>query len=63
MKTEFPTQMPRFFPFWVVSREDSLWHWYERQRQRIALSRLDDRLLRDVGLTQMAARREWSRYD
>ncbi len=31
---------------------------FERQRQRAALGRLDERLLRDVGLTREQARRE-----
>ena len=31
---------------------------YARQRQRAALARLDERLLRDVGLTVDQARRE-----
>jgi uncharacterized protein YjiS (DUF1127 family) len=32
--------------------------WMERSRQRRALAELDDRLLRDIGLTRDEARRE-----
>jgi uncharacterized protein YjiS (DUF1127 family) len=32
--------------------------WLERYRQRRALARLDDRLLRDIGMTREQARRE-----
>lgn len=32
-----------------------LHQWSERRRSRIALARLDDRLLRDIGLDPMAA--------
>jgi uncharacterized protein YjiS (DUF1127 family) len=32
--------------------------WMERSRQRRALAKLDDRLLRDIGLTRDQARQE-----
>jgi uncharacterized protein YjiS (DUF1127 family) len=35
-----------------------VWAWTERSRQRRALAKLDDRLLRDIGLTRDQARRE-----
>ncbi len=35
-----------------------IWFWMERSRQRRALADLDDRLLRDIGLTRDEARRE-----
>ena len=35
-----------------------VWFWMERSRQRRALTELDDRLLRDIGLTRDEARRE-----
>ena len=35
--------------------------WEQRRRTRLNLSRLDDRLLKDVGLTRMAAKREYDR--
>jgi uncharacterized protein YjiS (DUF1127 family) len=36
----------------------TLWFWVERSRQRRALARLNDHLLRDIGLTRDEARRE-----
>jgi uncharacterized protein YjiS (DUF1127 family) len=30
---------------------DSFGAWHDRRRQRFALARLDDRMLRDIGLT------------
>jgi uncharacterized protein YjiS (DUF1127 family) len=36
----------------------AVWSWMERSRQRRALAELDDRLLRDIGLTRDEARRE-----
>jgi uncharacterized protein YjiS (DUF1127 family) len=36
----------------------TLWFWLERSRQRRALAKLDDRLLRDIGLARDEARRE-----
>jgi uncharacterized protein YjiS (DUF1127 family) len=35
-----------------------IWFWMERSRQWRALAELDDRLLRDIGLTRDQARRE-----
>jgi uncharacterized protein YjiS (DUF1127 family) len=35
-----------------------IWFWLERSRQWRALAELDDRLLRDIGLTRDEARRE-----
>lgn len=32
--------------------------WIERRRQRLALARLDDRLLRDIGIERADANRE-----
>ncbi len=36
--------------------------WEQRRRSRVNLGRLDDRLLRDVGLTRYQANSETSRY-
>ncbi len=36
--------------------------WEQRRRSRVNLGRLDDRLLRDVGLTRYQADTETSRY-
>ncbi|MEX0277324.1 MAG: DUF1127 domain-containing protein [Ruegeria sp.] len=36
--------------------------WEQRRRSRVNLGKLDDRLLRDVGLTRYQARDEVNRY-
>ena len=36
----------------------ALWRCYERRRQRLLLAGLDDRALRDLGLTRAAVDRE-----
>ena len=45
---------------WAVLRGGAavLVGWYERARQRRQLARLDDRLLRDIGLNRIDAARE-----
>lgn len=48
-----PSHVRRFFA-WLLATLD-------RQRQRGALSELDDRLLRDIGVSREAARRESER--
>ncbi|KUJ85898.1 hypothetical protein AVO45_02660 [Ruegeria marisrubri] len=35
--------------------------WEQRRRTRVNLSRLDDRMLKDVGLTRMTAQQEYDR--
>lgn len=46
-------------PFRVFGRLlDTLECWHQRNRQRTALSELDDRLLKDVGLTGADVARE-----
>ena len=42
----------------LLSAIDLLMRWQERADQRHALAELDDRLLRDIGLDRVAARRE-----
>jgi len=39
----------------------TLQSWYERSRQRRRLARLDDRLLRDIGIDRVAAMEEISK--
>ena len=41
-----------------VSLKGTLKLWYGRARQRRQLRRLDDRLLRDIGIDRIAARHE-----
>jgi uncharacterized protein YjiS (DUF1127 family) len=56
----------RWIPLWHhgglmrlgVAALRKVWSWMERSQQRRALAELDDRLLRDIGLTRDDARRE-----
>jgi uncharacterized protein YjiS (DUF1127 family) len=43
---------------WTGSIDRGISAWLERSKQRHALAELDDHLLRDVGLSRSAARRE-----
>jgi uncharacterized protein YjiS (DUF1127 family) len=45
------------------SASDRLILWLDRQRQRIHLSLLDDRLLEDIGVTRQNAEVESRRWD
>jgi len=42
----------------LVTILETLLGWQERARSRVLLSRLDDRMLRDLGLTRVDAARE-----
>lgn len=39
----------------------ALWHWYARAHERRALMELDERLLRDIGVTRADAEHEASK--
>ena len=45
----------------VVGLFDQLAVWQERRRQRFTLARLDDRMLRDIGLTAVDVQHEISK--
>jgi uncharacterized protein YjiS (DUF1127 family) len=45
----------------ILSASGSLQLWYERHRQRRHLARLDDRLLRDIGIDRATAELEISK--
>ena len=47
-------------PFGLL--RDTLACWHQRRHQRTALSELDDRLLKDIGLTRADAAREVRKY-
>ncbi|MFN8722596.1 MAG: DUF1127 domain-containing protein [Rhodospirillales bacterium] len=48
--------------FWApLSAASNLPVWHERARQRAALSTLDDRLLRDIGVDRASAQHEAER--
>jgi uncharacterized protein YjiS (DUF1127 family) len=58
----FDPQM-NFAPYWPVRRHSGvLAIWLDRQRQRGHLSRLDDRLLEDIGVSPRAALIEARRW-
>lgn len=48
----------RWMPEFVLSGLKAAWHGMERFRQRRALSQLDDRMLRDIGLTRLDVEQE-----
>ena len=45
----------------VVGLFDQLSVWQDRRRQRFTLARLDDRMLRDIGLTSVDVQHEISK--
>lgn len=49
---------------WLVARRipATAVRWHRRARQRTTLAHLDDRLLRDIGLTRQQARRECAKW-
>ena len=53
-----PARMP-LHPLAAARR--TIARWIERARQRDALSRLDDAMLRDIGITRAEAVREWEK--
>tara|TARA_R110002020_G_scaffold98861_14_gene235103 strand:- start:281 stop:478 length:198 start_codon:yes stop_codon:yes gene_type:complete len=54
---------PQFPPEALVHRPSRLLAWLDRQRQRAALARLDDRMLDDIGVTRDEAVVESRRLD
>jgi uncharacterized protein YjiS (DUF1127 family) len=46
---------------WTATAVGLLLCWHERARQRRALLRLDDRMLKDIGISRADAEREASR--
>ena len=54
---------PHFPPEVLEQAPSRLMAWADRQRQRAALARMDDRLLRDVGITRLEATAECRRRD
>lgn len=62
MKANFSGMGPIYYPYWI-RRRDSIWNWFDRQRQRAALARLEDRMLDDIGVTRAEALAECQRHD
>ena len=56
--TDLPTVLPRSTQGRLRVWGSAVRLWFERGRQRRALAELDDRLLRDIGVTFEQARRE-----
>lgn len=54
---------PSFPPEVLDQMPSRLAAWADRQRQRTALARLDDRLLKDVGVSRKEADVESHRWD
>jgi uncharacterized protein YjiS (DUF1127 family) len=61
------TSMKAFFPHFppdvLIPVPSRLMAWADRQRQRAALARLEDRMLDDIGVTRAEAVAERQRYD
>lgn len=59
-----PPSLIRFAPFLKIEAEQNIFLlWLDRQRQRIHLSKLDLRLLQDIGVSRSAAEMEARRWD
>jgi uncharacterized protein YjiS (DUF1127 family) len=54
-----PAPPPARETYWLPRVVD----WLDRQRQRMVLARLDDRLLADIGVTRAEARDEARRWN
>jgi uncharacterized protein YjiS (DUF1127 family) len=54
---------PRFPPVATSRAPSPLLAWVDRQRQRAALARLEDRMLDDIGVTRAEAAAEALRHD
>ncbi len=52
----FPSEVLRLVPSRLLA-------WEDRQRQRAALARLEDRMLEDIGVTRAEAKAESLRQD
>ncbi len=57
-RTHSPTDLPRSTQGRLHVWGSAIRMWLERSRQRRALAGLDERLLRDIGVTSAQARRE-----
>ncbi|UXU76289.1 MULTISPECIES: DUF1127 domain-containing protein [unclassified Paracoccus (in: a-proteobacteria)] len=54
---------PHFPPGVPSGKPSPLLAWADRQRQRAALARLEDRMLDDIGVTRTEAAAECQRHD
>jgi len=58
LSTTLKAFFPHFPPVVLAPTHSLLLDWADRQRQRAALARLDDRLLDDIGVSRHAAAEE-----
>lgn len=61
--TSLTTFFPHFPPEVLIPVPLRLLAWADRQRQRAALARLEDRMLDDIGVTRAEAVAECQRHD
>jgi uncharacterized protein YjiS (DUF1127 family) len=57
-----PPELGQLWLVWLAARIDQLLLWLDRSRQRRRLGELDDRMLRDIGLsrtTVWAEQQKW----
>jgi uncharacterized protein YjiS (DUF1127 family) len=59
----FTAFLPRFPPVALEQMPSRVQLWLDRQRQRIALAKLDDRLRADVGINPSEAAAECRRWN
>ena len=61
--TSLKAFFPHFSPEVLIPVPSRLLAWADRQRQRAALARLEDRMLDDIGATRAEAVAECLRHD
>lgn len=61
--TSLKAFFPHFPPEVLIPVPSRLLTWADRQRQRAALARLEDRMLNDIGVTRAEAMAECQRHD
>jgi uncharacterized protein YjiS (DUF1127 family) len=57
-----PPALGQLWLAWLASRLDQLLVWLDRSRQRRQLGEMDDRMLRDIGLSRTSAWAETQKW-